>query len=488
MNVILLMNDSWRPDFVGAYGNDWIHTPVLDQFARESAVFERSYVGSFATVPCRHDLIKGRFGSPLHGWYPLEWAAMTLPKALRENGYVTMLIHDTPHLMNYGYGFDRPFHAWEMIRGNEVDRWRTDHFERMELPHRERFNSDAHMALYHRSTADRRSEADYQAPKVMQAVCDWLERNARHEKFFLWVDSFDPHEPWDPPQHYIDLYDTDYAGPDFYWPRYSDSSLYTEAEIARMRARYAAEITMVDRWIGRVLDTVDRVGLRNNTVIVLMSDHGHYFGEHGQVRKWGPRLELYEESARQVMMVRHPDLTSGKRVSGLVQPADFTPTVFEMLGITPPAEMDIQGTSWLPLISGERRTIHRAAVSGGYPRRVPVDGNPGMATTGSDWSTLTVTSGNWSLIDHPDPAGRELYRLDTDPGQEKNLIAKEGETASRLHGYLLEFLREHGAPEWMMQVYRDGPDSARQPDATAWQTAVRRRGHPYANTPPGLIV
>ena len=72
MNVIVIMNGTWRYDCLGVNGNDVIHTPVLDQFASESAVFERSYAGSYPTVPIRHDLQKGRFGAPFHGWLPLE--------------------------------------------------------------------------------------------------------------------------------------------------------------------------------------------------------------------------------------------------------------------------------------------------------------------------------------------------------------------------------------------------------------------------------
>ena len=88
-------------------------------------------------MPIRHDLLKGCFGAPLHGWLPLEWDALTLPEVMRQNDYVSMLIASTPHLINYGYGFDRPFHAWEMIRGAEIDRWKTDYFQEFALPHRD---------------------------------------------------------------------------------------------------------------------------------------------------------------------------------------------------------------------------------------------------------------------------------------------------------------------------------------------------------------
>lgn len=232
VNVVLIMNDTLRYDHVGANGNHWIHTPNLDHFAAESAAFDEAFLGSFPTIPCRHEMMKGRYGDPFQKWGPLQWDALTLPEVLRDNGYVTMLINDTPHLINYGYGFDRPFHAWEMIRGNEVDRARTDYFEEIQYRVDTKVQDSARMSLCHRHTGDRRTEADWFAPQVMRAACDWLERNAGHDNFFLWVDSFDPHEPWDPPKHYVDLYDPGYEGLDIVWPPHCNpEGKFSEAEL-----------------------------------------------------------------------------------------------------------------------------------------------------------------------------------------------------------------------------------------------------------------
>ena len=87
-------------------------------------------------------------GEPFPPWGPLSWETVTLPEVLRNAGYVTMLIHDTPHLVNDGFGFDRPFHGWEMIRGQEVDRYRTDPIRRADVkfdPAKMRF-ADSHGA------------------------------------------------------------------------------------------------------------------------------------------------------------------------------------------------------------------------------------------------------------------------------------------------------------------------------------------------------
>ena len=489
MNVVVIMNDTWRYDCLGANGNDVIRTPVLDQFAGESAVFDRSYAGSYPTVPIRHDLLKGRFGAPFHGWLPLEWDALTLPEVMRQNGYVSMLILSTPHMINYGYGFDRPFHAWEMIRGAEADRWKTDYFQEYALPHREKFNSDGHMAMYNRGRTYRRREAEMDAPRVMQAACNWLERNAGHDNLFLWVDSFDPHEPWDPPDHYTDLYSQDYEGADIFWPKYIDASFYSPGEAERMRARYMGEITMVDRWIGRLLDTIDRVGLRHDTIVIVMSDHGHLFGEHDRVSKWGAWLELWDECAHQFFMVRHPDgMGAGNRIGGLIQPADLAPSILEMVGIEPPAEMAVQGKSWLPLIDGRKRSIRRAAVSAFHPRQGPIDGCQNHISPDGQWTAATVTDLRWQLIDFPEAERRQLYDLSADGGSLQNAIHGNESVADRLHGELLEFLGRHDSPDWLQSVFRDGPDVASQPPLSDWRTHVFNRGTPQAMTPPGKVV
>jgi len=489
MNVVFIMNDTWRYDYVGANGNDWIHTPVLDQFAAESAVFDRSYIGSFATIPTRHDLMKGRFGEPLHRWQPLQWDALTMPEVLRENGVVTMLINDTPHMINYGYGFDRPFHSWEMIRGNEVDRSRTDWFPAWRIEDAEKFRTNSHMATYHRQTMNRSLEEEYFAPLVMKATCDWLERNVGHDQFFLWVDSFDPHEPWDPPQHYVDMYAPDFTGTSVYWPRYGRSAEFlTEEEQIHIRNLFAAECTMCDAHIGRVLEKIDNLGMRDNTVVIIMSDHGHYFGEHGLQSKTGP---LYEEVSHQILMVRHPDgIGAGERIQSLVQSPDVAVTIMDMFGITPPKQMDVQGHSLLPLMTGKLDSVRNTAVSGGYPFFVPEtgsDNNQGIFMN-KGWTSLTATGPEWSLIDFPDRDLWELYYLPDDVGMTRNLIEDNPGEAERLHGHVIQFLEGNKAPNWMQNLWKNGPVGVEPPARDKFLELVRKKGMPHATPLDGSIL
>ncbi len=105
MNVILLVNDTFRRDYLGCYGNDWIQTPHLDAFAERAAVFEQYYVASYPTVPNRWDMATGRFGFPFRGWQPLDPGDVTLAQILAQHGVHTQMIWDTPMLAMHDYNY-----------------------------------------------------------------------------------------------------------------------------------------------------------------------------------------------------------------------------------------------------------------------------------------------------------------------------------------------------------------------------------------------
>ena len=443
MNVIVVVCDSLRYDYLGCNGNSWIRTPAIDAFSRDARVFEESIVGSFATIPIRQDFFTGRWAQPFQPWAPLPWDVITLPGYLGDHGYVTMLIHDTPHLVNCGFGFDRPFQGWEFVRGGEVDRWRTTRLTRRDYPCDPRKMRSPEMfgAQAIRNGLARQREEDYTSPRLLSTAINWLEENRDHDKFFLWIDCFDPHEPFDPPQHYVDLYDPGYQGDSVTFPIYGKSDYLSPAELQHMRALYAGEVTMVDRWLGRLLEKISDLGLESSTAVIVASDHGFIHGEHGLVGKG----DFYREVSRQVLMVRHPEgRGAGRRSRSLVQPVDLFPSVVELVGLEPPS--GLIGRSWVPSLDGKLGE-----------RGVAFSGS---ATTlsGSQRSRahLQAFDGQWTLLDHPDASSRELYDLASDPQQEHNVAANNPATVDRLHRALVDFYRENGATPDVLQLLEDG--------------------------------
>ena len=443
MNFVIIMNDTLRPDHLSAYGSDWCHTPNFGKFAQTAAVFGKCYVGSFATIPNRTDLFTGRFGEPIHPWLPLSYNEITLPEIMRENGYVTQLICDTPHMINGGHNFDWPFHAWDFIRGSEVDRYGMDS-EPVELPFRDAskvskqaVNKSLSQNL--RNVRGRRSESDWVTYRTFQTAAEWLERNRGHEKFFLWIDGFDPHEPCEAPQHYVDLYDPGYDG-DVYLSHIPDPSKLTDAEITNVKARYAASVTFVDRGVGLVFDALDRLGLAEDTCVVCLSDHGTHLNEHGSLLS---KRCTYTEVAQTVHLIRTPDRSSaGSHLNDLVQPADLAPTLLDLAGIDVPDFM--QGESYLPLLKGESCQIRDVAISASAPNAT------------KETAVIIARDQRWQLIDEPDPANRVLHDLDEDPGQTHNVAPDHPDVVERLHAAVVDFLKTHEAQRPVVRWFETG--------------------------------
>lgn len=123
MNIIWIMADSVPYDHIGANGNDWIKTPNLDSFAGKALTFDRAFQLSFPTIPTRTDMFTGRYTFPRRGWSPLERGDVTVAQRFSDLDMRCQMIFDTYHLKNNNHNFDRGFHGWQWIRGQEGDRF-----------------------------------------------------------------------------------------------------------------------------------------------------------------------------------------------------------------------------------------------------------------------------------------------------------------------------------------------------------------------------
>ena len=353
MNVLAICADTFRADHLGCYGNDWIETPHLDALADDGIVFDQCYAEGLPTLPARRIFFTGRRlfprwevhehkGDPLGfqpAWHAIPDTEPTLAELLAASGVTCGFVTDVYHYFKPTGNYHRGFDAWEFIRGQEADRWRSGprdaaaqageasrDFELSSLPPGQR--------QYLMNSAWRRREEDYLAPRVMAAAMRWLEDNAASRPFFLWVDCFDPHEPWDPPPHDAARYDPPLDDPRLIFAPATDASRFSDDERATIQALYAGEVTMVDRWIGRLLDRIDDLGLADDTAVLFTSDHGTLLGEMGVVHKqpWG----LVQPETRLPLILRLPwDELAGVRVRDYVSAIDIAPTVMALFGQKP---------------------------------------------------------------------------------------------------------------------------------------------------------
>jgi arylsulfatase A-like enzyme len=357
MNAILVVLDSLRKDHLGVYGSDRVRTPNLDALANASFRFTRAYPESLPTICARRAIHTGMRTFPFKnrvelpgetfqpaGWQPIPEVQVTLSETLVAAGYNTVLYSDTQPMFHPSMNFQRGFKVFDWIRGQERDRYRPKSLAPKDLVQKNTVaGNDGAMIdkvqQYLANTRDRKSEKDYFAPRLFARGMEFLERSGEGQPFFLVLDSFDPHEPWDPPQRYANLYSDGYEGRDPIVPNYGGSEWIEEAELERMRALYAGEVTMVDRWLGRFLDKMGETGRMDDTVLVVLSDHGVALGEHGYTGK--PFNALWPELTDIPFMIRRPEGVGAGRTSDFFASThDVAPAILGLLGILPQQQMD----------------------------------------------------------------------------------------------------------------------------------------------------
>jgi len=352
LSVIILVSDTFRADNLAAYGSEWVETPNLNKFAQQSILFAHAYPEGMPTIPTRRTLYTGRRIVPtyyyfqpepvqLPGWHHLYNEDVTLSETLREAGYLTALVADLPHLQRPGRNFHRGFGYYEWVRGQEVDyygqapRKQPDYSDLFPADYLER-SALVQSGFLNQYTANRRrwlKHGESIAEQTAQNAIGWLKENHDQGPFYLHVEVFDPHEPWDPPVHFLGKYlkePTSHTWPE---PPYGNVAVPEEG-VKRLRANYAGEASNVDYWYGKVLDTISELGLNGNTIVVFLSDHGTLLNEQGQWTK-GPE-KLRTQVTHVPLLIRLPGgELAGKRVTGFVQIPDLVPTLLGRLNLKP---------------------------------------------------------------------------------------------------------------------------------------------------------
>ncbi|MCP4004198.1 MAG: sulfatase [bacterium] len=426
-NTVIVLLDSLNRHLLGAYGSREFDTPNLDRLAKRSTRFLRHYVGSLPCMPARHDILCGVLDFLWRPWGSIEiWEeALTVP--LRRSGVTTMLASDHPHLFEVGgENYHCDFTAWDYQRGHESDPWKT----RPDPSWVGAPDFGRGHTAYDDSRGYFRDESDFPGPRTLAGAAAWLEDHAsHHERFFLFVDEFDPHEPFDTPEPYASMYDDSWEGPHLIWPPYTKAGfadgILSEREAHQVRASYGGKLTMIDHWLGRILDVMDRQDLWQDTALILCSDHGHYLGEKDC---WGkPGVPVYETLGHTPLMISMPGVEPGT-CDALTTNVDIHATVLDIFGAE--SSHRTHGQSMLPLLRGEASQIREYALSGYWGREVhlidaqtkyvrgPVGKNEPLSMWSNRWSTMPVHR----LPDLKLPLPDERAVLDRMPGSNVPVI------------------------------------------------------------------
>lgn len=482
-NLIVILLDSLNRHMVGAYGGDEFETPNLDRLARRAVRFDRHYAGSLPCIPARHDILVGSLDFLWRPWGSIEAWEQSVVRALGLSGVTTALITDHPHLFETGgENFHTDFTAWEYERGHEGDPWRTradpSWIGSPALPAR----AAQREMPYDTSRTWFRSEEDFPGARTMRRAAEWLDTNAGfHDRFFLFVDEFDPHEPFDTPEPWASRYDPDWSEPRIIWPPYSVDTVargLLDARQARhVRSNYGSKLSFIDHWLGRLLDVVDRHHLWDDTAVVLCTDHGHYLGERDLFGK--PSVPIFPEMGHLPLLVAWPGVEAGTR-GALSTGVDIHATICDVFGVVP-GDHRTHGRSLVPVVTEQADEVRGHVLCGIWGRHVqvidrqrlyargPVEENFPLAMWSNRWSTMPARGYPNVVLPRPDrraalafvpgsqvPVIRQpftpgdllpywalgttlddhrLFDLDDDPGAERNLAG------SRPEGDAIEVLR-----------------------------------------------
>jgi arylsulfatase A-like enzyme len=284
-------------------------------------------------------------------------------------------------------------------------------------------NAERRMANYLALNPRGRREEDYLAAKVFREGIGWIEWASTRQPFALVIDTFDAHEPWDAPRRLIDMYGPARASgiepiQPFSTPadRVRDIDL-TKRTLRRMRQLYAAEVTLVDVWLGHFLDRLENLGLAQNTLLVLVSDHGVLLGERGWVGK--KFTEMYEELTHVPLIIRHPrGRARGRSSNYFASTHDIAPTVLSMLGVDPPRGMN--GADLSPVFRGRAPRQKRTYRTSAYTTYV------------------NASDGRWLLIADGRREELRLYDRRRDRYERRNVARRHPKQVRRLWGMVVK--------------------------------------------------
>lgn len=416
-NVLFIVSDDLKASVLGCYGDTLCKTPNIDRLAKQGMVFERAYCQGLVCGPSRQSFMFSRYvGARGNG--------PSLAEHFKNNGWYTARVGKIYHMRVPG----------DIIAGTNGRDHEPSWTQRFNAPGREAHTPGLYRLLNqniattkeenrqstgdpHRMfvTVECQGEGTDQPDHKAATKAIQLLGQHKDKPFFLAVGFVRPHYPMVAPPTYFAPYPIDKITMPKTIPGDHDDipkrglarttsekcgiSKYPNNQ-KRMWSGYYATVTFMDRQVGRLLDELERIGLRDNTVVVFTSDHGYHLGEHDFWQK----ANLHEEVTRVPLIVSAPGRKSG-RASTFAELVDIYPTVCDLLGL--PIPKDIAGRSLVPALNDPTAVVREIAYSGGGGQRA-------------------LRNKRWAYMNYGKNGGEELYDMRNDPGQFTNLAKDAG--------------------------------------------------------------
>lgn len=426
-NILLIMADQHRADCIGAYGNDTVKTPHLDALASAGTRYENCFCPFPVCTPSRYSLLSGRYVHEHRGWNnhctPLPHIAM-FPALLREAGYRTKAVgkmHFSPTYLDVGFDemllseqdgegrWDDDYHRYLMERGlvdvNDLEDQRREYRQNARQEYWSSFGAMAsNLPEEHHSTT-------WIGDRAVETIEQWRDGGE-----LLMASFIKPHHPFDPPASWAGMYDPDAMQPLPGWtdtclerdlalnPGYFHHDSLDPQALRRVMAYYYATISQLDHHIGRMIDTLRKRGLLDNTVVVYTADHGDYMGFHHLLLKAN---YMYDPLMRIPLIIKWPEAREAQTASQLVSNLDVAPTLLELAG-----------RERHPAMKG--LSLHRDTA--GRERVFAEDGRP--------WHTMVRTKTHKLVTNKPGEAPL-LFDLEADPFEEHSLGETEEQAGIR---------------------------------------------------------
>ncbi len=418
-NVLLISIDTVRKDHCSVYGYKRDTTPNLCKFAEQGARFDLAYSACSSTATSHASMFTSLY-PPAHqvirNGYKLGNEYNALAEHLGSLGYQTAACVAS-HVLNAKYGFSQGFTFYD------------DDFK------------EANSSIKNKYFEGQSGAIDQRAHATTQKAINWLKNKRSPESpFYMFLHYFDPHAPYDPPEPFMSQFSSQKNEPNYLEKLISKIQNDKAAYLEKAISLYDGELAFTDQEVGKVFEALKHLGLEDDTLVVLTSDHGEGLGQHNIV---GHSLNIYEEAVRVPLLFRWPNhIPKGLELSAPVEGVDIMPTILDLIGVNLEG-LSLHGQSMAPALRGgseidKDRPVYlfREYYTGRYDLGL-------YEKTFHKGNKLAIRKGQWKYIEGKEENSKELFDLSSDPLELKNIYTDFSEKTSELSAQLENWVKKY---------------------------------------------